>query len=187
MLRILTGLVAGLFAIGALAVWWVFAHGSVLFRSLEISDAPERADVIVVPSGDDEARLSKAAELCAEGYARKILVTGFKKIDPGVESIQKTFNIPSTALIIEPKAINTYTNATRSAPLLRKNGARTAILVTSWYHSRRAPHTFRHVMPDVCLISVPTHRASWPVSREVLNLEFRELCYYGIAYQVSPL
>ena len=184
--RLLLAFVATLVLVAALAVWWVNTHTLAISRYLEVSQLPEKADVILVPSGDDAPRLAKAVELYAEGYAPKILLTGFGKPDPEVESFQKKYKIPSTALIIEPDATSTYTNASRSAPLLRRSGAHTVILVTSWWHSRRALNTFRHVMPDVCFISVPTPRASWPQSREVVNLEFRKLCFYAIAYRVSP-
>jgi len=184
--RLLLALVATLILTGTLVAWWVNTHTLAISRYLEVSQPPEKADVILVPSGDSPPRLAKAAELYAEGYAPTILLTGFGKPDPEVESFQKKHKIPSTALITEPDATSTYTNATRSAPLLRKSGARTVILVTSWWHSRRALNTFRHVMPDVRFISVPTPRAAWPEGREVVNLEFRKLCFYAIAYRVSP-
>ena len=181
--RLLLALVATLILIAILVAWWVNTHTLAISRYLEVSQLPEKADVILVPSGDSAPRLARAAELYAQGYAPKILLTGFGKSDPEVESFQRKHKIPSAALIIEPDATSTYTNASRSAPLLRKSGARTVILVTSWWHSRRALNTFRHVMPDVRFISVPTPRASWSQSREVVNLEFRKLCFYAIAYR----
>jgi uncharacterized SAM-binding protein YcdF (DUF218 family) len=184
--RLLLAFVATLILIGALVAWWVNTHTPAISRYLEVSQPPEKADFILVPSGGDAPRLAKAAELYADGYAPKILLAGFGKSDPGIESFRKKYKIPSTALVIEPDATNTYTNATRSAPLLRKSGARTVILVTSWWHSRRALNMFRHVMPDVRFISVPTRRASWPVSRETLTIEFWKLGYYGVAYRVLP-
>ena len=184
--RLLLAFVATLILIAVLAVWWVNTHTLAISRYLEVSQPPEKADFILVPSGGDAPRLAKAAELYAKGYAPKILLTGFGKSDPGVESFQKKHKIPSSALIMEPDATSTYTNATRSAPLLRKSGARTVILVTSWWHSRRALSTFRHVMPDVRFISVPVPRNASPAGRREVNSECWKLALYCILYRISP-
>jgi uncharacterized SAM-binding protein YcdF (DUF218 family) len=183
---LLLAFVATLILVAALVAWWVNTHTAAISRYLEVSQPPEKADVILVPSGDDAPRLARAAELYSKGYAPKILLTGFGKPDPVVESFQKNHKIPSSALVIEPDATNTYTNATRSAPLLRKSGARTVILVTSWWHSRRALHTFRHVMPDVRFISVPVPRNASPVGRREVNSECWKLALYCILYRISP-
>ena len=184
--RLLLAFAVTLVLIGALVAWWVNTHTPAISRYLEVSQPPEKADVILVPSGDDAPRLAKAAELYADGYAPKILLAGFGKSDPGIESFQKKHEIPSAALVIEPDATNTYTNATRSAPLLRKSGARTVILVTSWWHSRRALNTFRHVMRDVRFISVPVPRNAGPAGRREVNSECWKLALYGIFYRISP-
>ena len=184
--RLLLAFAVTLVLIGALVAWWVNTHTPAISRYLEVSQPPEKADVILVPSGDDAPRLAKAAELYADGYAPKILLAGFGKSDPGIESFQKKHKIPSTALIMEPDATNTYTNATRSAPLLREAGARTVILVTSWWHSRRTLKTFRHVLPDVRFISVPVPRNASPVGRREVNSECWKLALYCILYRISP-
>lgn len=167
-----------------LAVWWVNAHPLAISRYLDVSQTPEKADVIVVPSGDDIPRLAKAAELYSKGYASRILITGFSKAS--IAQFQKKYAIPESVLITEPSATTTFLNATRSAPLLSDSNAHTVILVTSWYHSRRTLNTFRHVMPKLRFISVPTHDIYWPVNDKTFTLEFWKLCYYSIAYRVSP-
>ncbi|MCX7049928.1 MAG: YdcF family protein [Candidatus Sumerlaeota bacterium] len=167
-----------------LAWWWMYTHPYMITRFLENSQPPEKVDLIVVISGDDIPRLAKAAELYKSGYAPKVLLSDFDCRQ--VHQFSTVNLIPYDDLIVTTGGSGTIGNATYSAPQIRACGARSVILVTSWYHSHRALQTFRHVMPDVRFISVPTRRASWPVTREALNLEFRKLCYYAIAYRISP-
>jgi uncharacterized SAM-binding protein YcdF (DUF218 family) len=164
--------------VAILLAWWLSP------RYLEVSQPPEKADVIVVLDGDD-GRMARAAELFEAGYAPSILFSGFHKED--IERLRAKLSIPESAVIHESMSHNTYTNATLSAPLLRKGGARTVLLVTSWYHSRRALQTFRHVMPEIRFISVPVRRGVDPRDRQYANNEFWKLCYYGLAYGVSPV
>lgn len=71
-------------------------------------------------------------------------------------------------------------------------GARRVIIVTSWYHSRRALHTFRHYAPDMQFYSRPSYfgypRAQW--SRVgisgYIRAEYAKLAEYWVCYGVWP-
>ena len=68
----------------------------------------------------------------------------------------------------------------------------TVILVTSWYHSRRALHTFQHYAPDIQFYSRPSYygypRMQW--SREgisgYIRAEYVKLAGYWVCYGVCP-
>ncbi len=67
--------------------------------------------------------------------------------------------MPREAIQIECAAQNTWENAEFSAPILTAMGARRAILVTSWYHTRRALACFRLVLPQLEWMSAPVERS----------------------------
>jgi len=66
------------------------------------------------------------------------------------------------------------------------------IIVTSWFHSRRALGCFRHYAPDIEFISVPTTadlpKGGWPDARERrwVLLEYAKLFYYWVRFGISP-
>jgi len=66
------------------------------------------------------------------------------------------------------------------------------ILVTSWYHSRRALATFEHYAPEIKFYSRPSYfafaRADWPrkgLSKRIY-LEYAKLPGYWVRYGVWP-
>jgi uncharacterized SAM-binding protein YcdF (DUF218 family) len=71
-------------------------------------------------------------------------------------------------------------------------GAKPVIIVTTWYHSRRALHTFQHYAPDIQFYSRPSYygypRTQW--SREgisgYIHAEYVKLAGYWVCYGVCP-
>ncbi len=131
----------------------VIAAGFLLVKK----DVPEIADAIVVLGGDGRPRAERAAALWNEGFAPSILVTGYGDC-----------NFIRTSLIgegVDPAAItteclsrSTWDNARFSRPVLAGMRVQRAILVTSWFHSRRAVTRFRSFMPGIHWMSVPAER-----------------------------
>lgn len=76
---------------------------------------------------------------------------------------------------------------------MRALGVRRAIVVTSWFHSRRALHCFRHYARDIEFISLPTRedlpKAHWPnrYERGWVMSEYLKLGYYWVRYGISPV
>ena len=100
--------------------------------------------------------------------------------------------VPDAAIRIEPDSFSTFTNARYLRPLLRSDGIRSALIVTSPFHTRRALATFRRVIPDV-LFSVTDASIGWwsrPEGQGDLNrfafIEFFKIAEYWILYGVSP-
>ena len=100
------------------------------------------ADVIVVPGGDGPLRAARAAALYHTRAAPRVLVTGSGDC-LGIRDLMVAANVPGAEITVECAARDTWENATRSAPLLNGMNARSAILVTNWFHSRRALGCFR--------------------------------------------
>ncbi len=115
---------------------------------LTIDSGPVQADALVVLGGD-QGRAERAAELYHQGAAPAIVVTGYGDCLLNIRTLQRQ-GVPADAIIAEPAALTTLENATKSVPLLRALRAHRVIIVTSWYHSRRAA-------PDLQFFSRPSY------------------------------
>ena len=148
------------------------------------------ADVIVVLGGGPE-RPVRAAELYKARAAPRILLTGVGD-DENNRQILLKLGVPASAIEVENKSTTTHENAVFSLKLLRAEKIRSAILVTSWYHARRAEHTFEHYGSDITFYSRPSYygwaRDSWKKTGigKRLRLEFLKIPGYWIRYGISP-
>ncbi|CAN7610337.1 YdcF family protein [Phyllobacterium sp. LjRoot231] len=110
--------------------------------------------MIVVLGGDGPSRAVRAAGLWRMGVAPKVLVSGDgdcywireAMIDQGVDR---------GAIAVECQSGTTWENALFSSPILKQMNVRSAVLVTSWYHSRRAMASFEAACHDIRWMSVP--------------------------------
>ena len=101
--------------------------------------------------------------------------------------------VTNAAITLEPRSRTTRENAEFSIPLLRQMGARHVIIVTSWFHSRRALACFEHYAPDITFYSRPCYlgysEARWNqknISGD-LKLEYMKLLSYWVCYGVCPI
>jgi Uncharacterized conserved protein len=117
--------------------------------------APEQADALVVLGGDGPPRAAKAARLWLAGSAPAIRVAGQGDCNAIRDTIIAA-GVPASAISVECLSRNTWENALNTVPFADKAGLRSGILVTSWFHSKRALETFRALCPGVSWSSVPT-------------------------------
>ena len=100
--------------------------------------------------------------------------------------------VPADVIELETQSRTTRENAELTVKLLRKAKATRVILVTSWYHSRRALESFRHYAPEIKFYSRPSYiayaRADWSGRRfeRRVYLEYPKLLGYWIGYGVCP-
>lgn len=115
---------------------------------LGVPDATGTADVMVVLGGDGPARADRAIGLWREGAAPRVLVTG--RSDCGtIAGRMAAGGVRRSAIMLECFSASTWQNAEFSAPLLAGMGARNVLLVTNWFHARRALASFRARCPDL--------------------------------------
>ena len=163
-----------------------------IWRNLLVVSVPmEKADALIVLGGEPVARPFEAARLYKEGVAPRVFVTGIG--DAGANSrILIKEGGPSSAITVESKAITTYSNAMLLKPLLEAGRVRSALIVTSPFHTRRALATFRKVIPDVRFGVVDASIGWWktPQGRGDINrfatIEFLKTAEYWLLYGVSP-
>jgi uncharacterized SAM-binding protein YcdF (DUF218 family) len=151
-----------------------------------------RADAIVVLGGDFGERSTHAAELFRSGAAPKIIVSGAGDCTYNMQ-VLRSAGVPASAIEVEGRSMSTRENAEFSIPLLRAEGAKRVIIVTSWYHSRRALHCFRHYAPEMQFYSRPSldayARSDWRRAGtwRYIDGEYVKLVGYWICYGICPL
>jgi uncharacterized SAM-binding protein YcdF (DUF218 family) len=135
---------------------------------LEVTDPLAKADAIVAISGDTGARADTAISLWKQGYAPLLIFSGGSS-DPesvaSAELMKRTAvaaGVPSAAILVEGQSATTEENAQRVAELMRSRKLRSAILVTSPYHQRRAAMLFEREFGNGSL-SLVNHPASDPI------------------------
>jgi len=152
---------------------------------------PRKADVIVILGGESRSRADKAVELYRRGYAPRILVTG-RNEDTLIVQQLKEAGVPESAIWLEPAAESTFENAAFTEPILKKWKAEKVLLVTSWFHSRRATAVFHGASGAIEFTSIPTDTVSvecinkdkW--LREHVLMEYVKIAGYWVRYGISP-
>jgi uncharacterized SAM-binding protein YcdF (DUF218 family) len=159
---------------------------------LMVDSGPMKADVLVVLGGGGTERPARAAELFKHGDAPKILVSGNGDCE-WIKRFLEMDGVPNAAIMLESRSSTTRENAEFSIPLLRQMGAHRVIIVTSWFHSRRALACFEHYAPDITFYSRPSHqgysKAKWnrKGTGGGFKSEYVKLLGYWVCYGVCPL
>jgi len=136
---------------------------------LALEDPLEKVDAIVTISGDSGARADTAVTLWKAGWAPVIVFSG-AAIDPASVSSAEIMRreavrqgVPEGATLVEPASATTEENATEVAKLMVQRKLRSAILVTSPYHQRRAAFEFSRAFgpSGLTLRNYPARDPEW--------------------------
>ena len=158
-------------------------------RILTVDSGAVTADAMVILGGGAPERPERATELFGQKAAPLIIVSG---IGDGLvnQQLLKKLGVPENAIIVEERSISTFENAKFSIPILRQRGVKSVIIVTSWYHSRRALKTFEHLAPDLIFYSRPAYLGHLSndaqVVRDHMRAEYSKLLGYWLRYGVCP-
>jgi|SRR5579883_141593 uncharacterized SAM-binding protein YcdF (DUF218 family) len=155
---------AWLAAAGLMALALAIFHSALLGACgdfLVKAEPPRNADLAVVLAGDfSGSRVTTAAELVREGYAPKALLSGpygvygYYESELALGFAEKQGFPASYFESFHHHALSTREEAAAIIPELRRRGAKTILLVTSDYHTRRAAKLFRAAAPDLTFIAV---------------------------------
>lgn len=120
------------------------------------------ADAIVALSGGDtSARAEQAITLYQQGWAPIVIFSGAAadKSGPSNAEVMReqalNAGVPDSAIIVEETSENTRQNATQTNDIFTSRDIKSAILVTSAYHQRRASLEFARRAPHVTLRNHP--------------------------------
>jgi uncharacterized SAM-binding protein YcdF (DUF218 family) len=149
-----TWLIAGLVLLAIL----VF-HSAILGAmgdALVKDEPPRKADIGLVLAGDFSGnRVVLAGQLVNQGFVPKVLVSGPAGVYGVFECdlaipFAENKGFPASYFVAFPhRAHSTQEEAGVVVPELRRLGAKTVLLVTSDYHTRRAGKIFRAAAPDL--------------------------------------
>jgi len=159
-------------------VWWAA-------EPLRIAEVPRRADAIVVfaggvgesgkAGGGYQERVRRAVDLYRAGHApRLVFSSGYAFAFAEAEVMRElatSLGVPGDAIVLETRAASTFDNVVYSARILESEGRRTALLVTSPYHTRRALLTWRTQAPAIDVVSVPVAQSQFYAHGRGASLE----------------
>lgn len=184
-----------LLLIALLVGGWFFFQGEgfqrLWHRCLVVAVPMEKADALIVLGGEPLARPLEAARLYRNGVAPRVFVTG---LGDAVRNRQVLMagGVPSSAITMESKAVSTYMNAVLLKPMLEAAGVRTALIITSPFHTRRALATFRKILPGITF-GVTEASIGWWKTKEgrgdinrFATVEFLKTIEYWLLYGISP-
>jgi uncharacterized SAM-binding protein YcdF (DUF218 family)/glycosyltransferase involved in cell wall biosynthesis len=194
---------AGMAAI-VLAAYLLLFHTPLLWigaEPLRRSQPPRRADAIVVFAGGVgesgqagqgyQERVEWAIDLYRGGWASNIVLSSgtrhaFSEVEV-MQALAVSRGVPASAIVLEDRAASTMENVRFSADIMARHGWRSALVVSSPYHMRRASLVFRRIAPEVEAVYTPVPRtgffserrwgASWAQIRAILH-EYVAIAYY---------
>ena len=164
------------------------AVGAFMFAKdlLCVENGPPAADVIVVLGGESVGRVSKALELFKKGAASRIIVSGSGDADFIRQQLVRA-GVPQEAIELEDRSRTTKENAEFTARMLQERGVRRAIIVTSWFHSRRALNSFLSFAPEIQFSSLPAyHQEAFSAEATHVFQEYLKTVWYFFHYGISP-
>ena len=151
-----------------------------------VEDAPEKADVILVPGSRTTEHAMRAAELYRAGYAPYVLPSGRYSTVKGcfgeiperyraeypdqyesewdfLRTVLMKHGVPEDAILREDQATYTWENAQRSREVLAAEGVmpKTAILCCHAFHARRALLYYQAAMPSTRFLVCPAARPDY--------------------------
>lgn len=163
---------------------------NIMDNFLVVNEEPKLADVIIILGGGYGERVDLGVRLYHLGYANKILLTGGST---GCETTEAQLmqgqalssGVPKDDILLEEQARSTYENAKYSFEIMRSKKFRSAILVTSAYHTRRASMIFNRLFEgiELTVCSVPNNLRNtnkwWQDSRraEAVVYEYLKLVW----------
>lgn len=112
---------------------------------LAAQDPLEPADAVIAISGNNPERVRTAAHVLLDGYARWLILSGGPPSIIRMKRLAHEFGVPEEQILVDASATTTLENAHGSAQVMITHRLRSAILVTSPYHMRRAIILFRDV------------------------------------------
>jgi uncharacterized SAM-binding protein YcdF (DUF218 family) len=134
-------------------------------QALIRTDAPAKSDVIVALAGDPRSHREKhAAALHQQGWAKHVVVGGVQA-SWGIHTAEAakryvvSLGVPESNVWMIRDTWNTRQEAKQLERLMRANQWRSAIVVTSAFHSRRATYTIERAAPDFAFRSAPVPMA----------------------------
>lgn len=159
-------------------------------KPLVVDDGSVHADAAIVLGGSSEDRPYHAADLYHQGLVKWVILSGKGDIDLS-DAILREKGVPARVILQDPRSSSTMENAENSVALMEQHGLHSAVVVTSWYHSRRAMLVFsKFARPGMTFYSAPSY---WGLHSKVKDqasvdasarYEYIKLLFYRVRYGI---
>ena len=114
-----------------------------------------KAEAIVVMAGGGPERLCHGLELYKRGLAQELWYTGDKPLETRSDFMDSElalnfagrYDVPKEKIKLLPST-STFEDGKAIAALIKERRINSIIIVTSWYHTRRAMNVIRRCIPD---------------------------------------
>jgi uncharacterized SAM-binding protein YcdF (DUF218 family) len=127
-----------------------------------------------------------AATLATNGLAPRLIASGTGDCEDMRRTLQK-YGVRTNIIELECRSTSTQENGLFTVKLLREHKCKRVIIVTSWFHSRRALSCFRKYAPEMEFISVPSPRTRpWKEERNYIAAEYAKMIIYALRYGIVP-
>jgi uncharacterized SAM-binding protein YcdF (DUF218 family) len=179
-----------LFCVLLTGIMWFFRDEIYYFliSRLIVSDTLEKCDCVVALGGE-KIRKNEAVRLFREGYGKKIIFTGFEVTKDDYER----YGLNKSEYIYPVKnAFNTYEEAMVVKEVAKKYNFQSVMIVTSFYHSRRASETFKNILgkENIRVIIHPVFWKNFDIKdwtknsylRKAVIIEWLGIYYYRFEY-----
>lgn len=115
-------------------------------KGLISTDSLNKADAVVVLSGDSGFRILKAIELYHTGYANKMIISGNKIYNTShpqlMSQLAQIKLVPYHNIFLEEHSLSTWDHPRYIEPILTQQNFKKLIVVTSYFHTKRVRHIF---------------------------------------------
>lgn len=151
------------------------------------------ADVIAVHGGN-RVRTAYGIGLFYQGFAPQLWHSSYPRGRQSTTTAVLSAGVPSTAFRWL-SSTSTWTDGAQIADQARTENLKSVLIVTDWWHSRRAVCVDKHhlrglsVSVAVSLAPAPYGPENWwydPAMREKVVSELIKLVYYTVRYRVWP-
>lgn len=169
----------------------IYPPWPLLARLLVVQDRLTKVDVLVTLGGDSDRELY-AAELYRQGLAPNIIMSGCCSSAAKMAEKAIRAGVSASDIFLEEQAASTYENALYAKEIMLARNFKSAIIVSSPYHMRRAKLVFERVFKNtgVKLLYSPTMDSGFNVDgqcksardREIVRREYIKLIYYWFRY-----
>ncbi len=143
------------FLVVSTAGTWLPAIGHWFFVQTKVANA----DAIAILSGGGPERLCHGFELYKRGMAPEIWYTGDKPLETRSDFMDSEmalnfaarYGVPKEKIKLLPST-STFEDGKSIAALVKEKKIKSLIVVTSWYHTRRAMNVLHHCLADTNVI-----------------------------------
>jgi len=146
-------------------ILWICGYSAFLSNMQAVTpQTPSiKTDAIIVLTGGNY-RITTGLDLFSKGLAPKLLITGVHNsvTEKEIRTMWKgNVKLPDCCITLGHEATTTYENAIEAQEWITKNNIKSARLVTSIYHIKRATLEFKNKLKDTEIIIHPVEKQDY--------------------------